>query len=213
MKKCMEQNLRLEFLQFFHNIDDFLMHFHIWKSTTLAKTWRKTMFNLSYLYPLVDETPKPKLSYSPSLLVVSLHKMDKFWPFELFFTVVTSCSLIREFDLCFDNFWSKIMTKFFMGLLNTTFFLFVVTDFDWKWRFTILIRGWNTRPSPTCFWSLDQKYLTYYMIFIIDWASNKKILLHILHSFFSIYMSKSFWLNSILWKKLHIATFLAKISM
>ena len=100
--------------------------------------------------------------------------MDKFWPFELFFTVVTSCSLIREFDLCFDNFWSKIMTKFFMGLLNTTFFLFVVTDFDWKWRFTILIRGWNTRPSPTCFWSLDQKYLTYYMIFIIDWASNKK---------------------------------------
>ena len=179
MKKCMEQNLRLDFLQFFHNIDDFLMLFHIWKSTILAKTWRKTMFNLSYLYPLVDETPKPKLSYSPSLLVVSLHKMDKFWPFELFFTVVTSCSLIREFDLCFDNFWSKIMTKFFMGLLNTTFFLFVVTDFDWKWRFTILIRGWNTRPSPTCFWSLDQKYLTYYMIFIIDWASNKKkILLH-----------------------------------
>ena len=150
------------------------MHFHIWKSTILAKTWRKTMFNLSYLYPLFDDTPKPKLSYSPSLLVVSLHKMDKFWPFELFFTVVTSCSLIREFDLCFDNFWSKIMTKFFMGLLNTTFFLFVVTDFDWKWRFTILIRGWNTRPSPTCFWSLDQKYLTYYMIFIIDWASNKK---------------------------------------
>ena len=143
--------------------------------------------------------------------------MDKFWPFELFFTVVTSCSLIREFDLCFDNFWSKIMTKFFMGLLNTTFFLFVVTDFDWKWRFTILIRGWNTRPSPTCFWSLDQKYLTYYMIFIIDWASNKKILLHILHSFFSIYIQwcpKVF--DYILYtceKRLHITTFLAKISM
>ena len=131
--------------------------------------------------------------------------MDKFWPFELFFTVVTSCSLIREFDLCFDNFWSKIMTKFFMGLLNTTFFLFVVTDFDWKWRFTILIRGWNTRPSPTCFWSLDQKYLTYYMIFIIDWASNKKdspthttFLLQYIYTV----MSKSFWLHFIyLWQK------------
>ena len=130
--------------------------------------------------------------------------MDKFWPFELFFTVVTSCSLIREFDLCFDNFWSKIMTKFFMGLLNTTFFLFVVTDFDWKWRFTILIRGWNTRPSPTYLLLelgskiLDLLHDIYYWLSI---QQKKKILLHILHSFFSIYMSKSFWLNSILWKK------------
>ena len=197
------------------------MLFHIWKSTILAKTWRRNHVQFeSHLYPLFDETPKPKLSYSPSLIVVSLslHKMDKFWPFELFFTVVTSCSLIREFDLCFDNFWSKIMTKFFMGLLNTTFFLFVVTDFDWKWRFTIPIRGWNTRPSPTCFWSLDQKYLTYYMIFIIDWASNKKDspthTIFLLQYIYTV-MSKSFWLHFIyLWKKkLHITTFLAKILM
>ena len=172
------------------------MHFHIWKSTILAKTWRKTMFNLSYLYPLFDDTPKPKLSYSPSLLVVSLHKMDKFWPFELFFTVVTSCSLIREFDLCFDNFWSKIMTKFFMGLLNTTFFLFVVTDFDWKWRFTILIRGWNTRPSPT--------YL------LLELGSKILDLLHDIYYWLSIQQKDSPTHTTFLLQYIYVQKFLIK---
>ena len=179
------------------------MLFHIWKSTILAKTWRRNHVQFeSHLYPLFDETPKPKLSYSPSLLVVSLSPQNgqilTVWTF-------LHCRHVMFFDQriwsLFRQFLVENHDQIFYGIVEYNVLL-VCGDRLWlKMEIHYSDKRMKYETITYLLLELGSKILDL-LHDIYYWLSiQKKILLHILHSFFSIYMSKSFWLNSILWKK------------